>query len=138
MGHASSNLRRLKERLGSQIVFEAHRMPFSRTSFAAAVFIPIMMSPPARALGACDVGDLCTIQSALFGCKDASLIKRWIDLNIEISREAAETFIADKVTTGECAQFKEGDKLRITRYIGMRRIEVQRPGETERFIMLLK
>jgi hypothetical protein len=113
-------------------------MSFSREIFAAAVLIPILAGSPARALGSCEVGDLCAIQGPQFGCKDSSLIKRWIDINIETSREAAEAFIAEQEKAGICAQFKAGDHLRILRYIGMRRVEVQRPGETDRYIMLLK
>jgi hypothetical protein len=113
-------------------------MSTRRTVFATGLLVSIIASPEARALGSCDVGDLCTIQTALFGCKDSALIKRWIDTYVEENKEAAEAYISEQVKAGQCAEFKAGDKLRITRYIGMRRIEVQRPGETERFIMLLK
>jgi hypothetical protein len=104
----------------------------------AAGLVALLASSKAFALGACEVGDLCAIQGAQFGCKDPALIKRWIDLNVEVSREAAENFIAEQVSAGSCTKFKAGDRLRITRYIGMRRIEAQRPGETERYIILLK
>jgi hypothetical protein len=111
-------------------------MPFSKG--IAAILLVFFASPPAWALGSCEVGDLCVIQGAQFGCKDPSLIRRWIDLNVEVSREAAESFIAGQVEAGICAKFKEGDRLRIVRYIGMRRLEVQRPGETDRYFILLK
>jgi hypothetical protein len=113
-------------------------MSTRKSVFATGLLISLLASPQARALGTCDVGDLCTIQTALFGCKDPALIKHWIDTYVEENKEAAETYISEQVKAGLCAEFKAGDKLRITRYIGMRRIEVQRPGETERFIMLLK
>ncbi len=113
-------------------------MSVSRGLIAAALLIPACAIQPARAIGSCEVGDLCTIQDAQFGCKDQSMIKRWIDLNVEESRDAAESFIADQVNAGICARFKAGDRLRIMRYIGMRRLEVQRPGETDRYVILLK
>jgi hypothetical protein len=112
-------------------------MTFSK-AMAAAGLAAILASSPARALGACEVGDLCTVQGPQFGCKDPGPIKRWIELNVEVSREAAENFIAEQVAAGICTKFETGDRLRITRYIGMRRIEVQRPGETDRYIVLLK
>lgn len=113
-------------------------MSFRKALSVATVLLPVLASPPAQALGSCDVGDLCTIQTSLFGCKDKSLIKRWIDTYVDESKEAANDFIAKQVAAGQCAQFKEGDKLRIVRYLGMRRLEVERPGESERFILLLK
>jgi hypothetical protein len=112
-------------------------MFFSKRSAAAGLAVLLARSP-AWALGSCQVGDLCAIQGAQFGCKDPALIKRWIDLNVEVSRDAAENFIAEQVSAGLCAKFNEGDRLRITRYIGMRRLEVRRPGETDRYIILLK
>ncbi len=112
-------------------------MSFSK-GIVAAVLLAAWVGRPAWALGSCEVGDLCAIQGAQFGCKDPGLIKRWIDLNVEASREAAESFIAEQVEAGICARFKEGDRLRIVRYIGMRRLEVQRPNETDRYIILLK
>ncbi len=113
-------------------------MSFRKALFVATFVAPVLASPPAQALGSCEVGDLCTIQTSLFGCKDKSLIKRWIDTYVDENREAADDFIAKQVTAGQCAQFKAGDKLRIVRYLGMRRVEVERPGESERFIVLLK
>jgi hypothetical protein len=113
-------------------------MSFSKGFVAAAGLVVVLAAAPARALGACEVGDLCTVQGPQFGCKDLGPIKRWIELNVEVSRDAAENFIAEQVAAGMCAQFNKGDRLRITRYIGMRRVEVQRPGETERYIVLLK
>ncbi len=112
-------------------------MSFSK-GIVAALFLAACAGQSAWAHGSCEVGDLCTIEGAQFGCKDPALIKRWIDLNVEVSRDAAENFIAGEVEAGICARFKEGDRLRIVRYIGMRRLEVQRPNETERYIILLK
>ncbi len=86
----------------------------------------------------CKEGELCTLQNEQFGCKDLSQLKRWIDINIEIDRAAGDKFLADQVEAGQCAQFKTGDRLRIVHYMGMRRLEVQRAGETERFIILLR
>jgi hypothetical protein len=117
-------------------------MSFSKGMAAAGIaglLAGAMANTPARALVAsCEVGDLCVIQGAQFGCKDFGPIKRWIDLNIEVNREAADSFIAEQVGAGICARFNAGDRLRIVRYIGMRRVEVQRPGETDRYIVLLK
>ena len=115
----------------------AHRMTFSK-GMAAAGLVAVLAGSPARALDSCEVGDLCAVQGPQFGCKDPGPIKRWIELNVEVSREAAENFIAEQVAAGICAKFDKGDRLRITRYIGMRRIEVQRPGESDRYIVLLK
>lgn len=97
-----------------------------------------LSATPAIAQNACKIGDVCAIQSPLFGCRDPEPIKRWIDIYIEQDKDAAEKFIADQVSLGQCAQFKAGDRLRLLRYLGMRRLEVQRPGEATRFIMLLK
>lgn len=113
-------------------------MSLTRGIFARAVLIATIANSQARAGGACDIGELCSIQEPQFGCKDYSLIRRWIDINIEISREAADAYIAEQEKAGLCAQFKAGDQLRILRYIGMRRVEVQRPGESVRYIVLLK
>lgn len=120
---------------GAQYMSLSNRIAVASLVGAGIVFLA---SAPARAMGSCQVGDLCTVQGPQFGCKDPSLIKRWIDLNIEESREAAENFIAQQVAAGICAKFNQGDRLRITRYIGMRRIEVQRPGESDRYVILLK
>ena len=94
----------------------------------------------ARALATrgCRVGDVCVMQSALFGCKDQSDIKHWIDTYVDQDREAAEKYIDDQVVAGECARFQTGDKLLLMRYLGLRRLEVRRPGESQTFIMLLK
>ncbi|WP_294537536.1 hypothetical protein [uncultured Rhodoblastus sp.] len=112
-------------------------MSFSK-GLAAAGLLAVLAGAKASALGACAVGDLCTIQGPQFGCKDPGPIKRWIELNIEVGKDAAENFIDEQVAAGICAKFKGGDRLRITRYIGMRRVEVQRPGEAEHYIVLLK
>jgi hypothetical protein len=114
-----------------------HKDPFSAALLAAQLSNPFA-SLPARAEGACAVGEICALQSEAFGCKDASLIKRWVDLYVEEDRDAADRFIATQVEAGHCALFKPGARLKILRYVGMRRLEVQRADETERFIMLLK
>jgi len=103
-----------------------------------ALVLLMIAATPAAAEDDCKVGDTCVIQSPLFGCKDASLIKRWIDIYIETDKETAERFISDQVAAGQCARFKTGDKLRLLRYLGLRRLAVRRPGESETFIMLLK
>ena len=93
---------------------------------------------PASAFDSCKEGELCTLQSEQFGCKELGQLKRWVDLNIEIDRAAGDKYLADQVEARQCAQFKIGDRLRIVHYLGMRRLEVQRAGETERFIILLR
>ena len=113
-------------------------MRFYKGVFASVLLAILLSSPPAEAAGVCESGEICALQSEAFGCKDAGPIKRWVDLYVEESREAADRFIATQVETGQCAVFKPGARLRILRYVGMRRVEVQRAGETERFIMLLK
>jgi hypothetical protein len=113
-------------------------MRFYKGVFASVLLAILLSIPPAEAAGVCESGEICTLQSEAFGCKDASPIKRWVDLYVGESREAADRFIAAQVETGQCAVFKPGARLRILRYVGMRRVEVQRAGETERFIMLLK
>ena len=106
--------------------------------FAAVLLASLLSSPPAEAAGVCESGEICALQSEAFGCKDVSLIKRWVDLYVEANRESADRFIAAQVETGQCAVFKPGARLRILRYVGMRRVEVERAGENEKFIMLLK
>ena len=113
-------------------------MTFHKGVFAAVLPAILLSSPPAEAAGVCESGEICALQSEAFGCKDVSLIKRWVDLYVEESRESADRFIATQVETGQCAVFKPGARLRILRYVGVRRVEVQRDGENERFIMLLK
>jgi hypothetical protein len=110
----------------------------ARLLFALAIaFVPVSQ---ARALATkgCRIGDICVMQSPLFGCKDQSDIKRWIDTYVDQDRDAAEKYVDDQVATGECARFQTGDKLRLVRYLGLRRLEVRRPGESQSFIMLLK
>jgi hypothetical protein len=113
-------------------------MPFRKAILAAVLLSLATASPPARALGACNTGEVCALQSEQFGCRDLASIKRWVDLYVEQSREMADRYLAAQVEAGQCARFKTGDRLRIIRYVGMRRLEVQRAGETERFIILLK
>ena len=117
-------------------------MPLRKEIFAAALLpalLAIPLTSPAAGMdGACAVGEVCALQSETFGCKDASLIKRWVDIYVDENRDAADRFIAAQAEAGQCAEFKPGARLRILRYLGMRRLEVQRDGETERFIILLK
>lgn len=112
----------------------------SYSSFSRALFVLIAAAAAAPALAQpdCKVGDICVLQGPQFGCKDPNLIKRWIDLSIEESREAAERFLSELAAAGQCARFKTGDQLRIARYLGMRRLEAQRPGDSQSFIILLK
>jgi hypothetical protein len=104
------------------------------------IALALASASPARALATrgCRIGDICVMQSPLFGCKAQSDIKRWIDTYVDQDRDAAEKYIDDQVATGECARFQTGDKLRLVRYLGLRRLEVRRPGESQSFIMLLK
>ena len=116
-------------------------MPFHKGVFAAALVAGVLASPFASlagAAGVCEVGEVCALQAEAFGCKDAGMIKRWVDLYVEENRDSADRFIATQVGAGQCAVFKPGARLKILRYVGMRRLEVQRAGETQRFIMLLK
>jgi hypothetical protein len=113
-------------------------MPLRTGLLSAALLALATASLPARALGVCEAGAFCALQSEQFGCKDLAPIKRWVDLYVEQSRETADRYIATQVEAGQCALFKTGDRLLIIRYVGMRRVEVQRAGETERFILLLK
>lgn len=102
--------------------------------------LAVISAAPARALATrgCRIGDVCAMQSPLFGCKDLSDIKHWIDMYVDQNREAAEKYVDDQVAAGECARFQTGDKLLLVRYLGLRRLEVRRPGESQTFIMLLK
>jgi hypothetical protein len=128
--------------------FEPSNPPFSEALHAiskgvvTALLLASSLLTPFGSLaaesGVGESGEICILQSEAFGCKDASPIKRWVDLYVEENRESADRFIAAQVEAGQCAVFKPGDRLRILRYVGMRRLEVQRAGETERFIMLLK
>lgn len=110
-------------------------MSLSRAFFVLAA---AAWAAPAAAEPACQLGDICVIQSPLFGCKEAALIQRWIDLYVEQDRETAERFITDRAATGQCARFAAGDRLVLLRYLGMRRLEARRPGESQSFILLLK
>jgi hypothetical protein len=113
-------------------------MPYSSLSRALFVLIAAGAAAPAFAQPDCKVGDICVLQGPQFGCKDASLIKHWIDLSIEENRAAAERFLSERESVGQCARFKTGEQLRIVRYLGMRRLEAQRPGDSQSFIILLK
>ena len=112
-------------------------MPLRKAILLAALALAFA-GLPARAAGVCQTGAVCALQSEQFGCKDLASIKRWVDLYVEQDRETADLFLAAQVEAGRCALFKTGDRLRIVRYIGMRRVEVQRASETESFIILLK
>ncbi len=114
-----------------------HKGVFGAVLLAAQLANPSPALPPERTAPA-RWAQICALQSEEFGCKDSSLIKRWVDLYVEENRESADRFIATQVEAGQCAMFKPGARLQILRYVGMRRVEVQRAGETERFIMLLK
>jgi hypothetical protein len=113
-------------------------MSLSSHSRALFVLIATGAAAPAFAHADCKVGDVCVLQGPQFGCKEQSLIRRWIDLSIEESREAAESFLSEQAAAGQCARFKTGDELRIIRYLGMRRVEAQRPGDGQSFVILLK
>jgi hypothetical protein len=110
-------------------------MSFSRAFFVLAA---AAWAAPAAAEPACKLGDICVIQSPLFGCKEPALIQRWIELYVEQDRETAERFITDQAAAGQCARFATGDRLVLLRYLGMRRLEARRPGESQSFILLLK
>lgn len=109
--------------------------PLILLSAVASLFAPASL---ARAEEACRIGDVCTLQDPLFGCRDAELIKNWIDLYVAESREAAERFLSEQAAAGQCARFAAGDRLVPLRYLGMRRLEARRPGESQRYILLLK
>lgn len=97
--------------------------------------------PSARAADktvGCEMGEVCTLQGPQFGCKDFSDIKHWIDIYVDVDRDAAEKYIDDQVATGECTRFHTGDKLKLLRYLGLRRLEVRRPNDVQTFIILLK
>jgi hypothetical protein len=113
----------------------ARLMSFSRAFFVIAT---TAWAAPGAAEPACKLGDICVIQSPLFGCKEPALIQRWIELYVEQDRETAERFITDQAAAGQCARFAAGDRLVLLRYLGMRRLEARRPGESQSFILLLK
>lgn len=96
------------------------------------------MAAAAEMAAGCRIGDICALQGPLFGCKDFSDIKRWIDIYVDVSREAAEHYIDQQVALGQCARFHTGERLRLLRYLGLRRLEVRRPDEFQTFITLLK
>lgn len=108
-----------------------------RLFFLLAV-LPLSAAGSVRADSGCRIGDVCVLQNALFGCKDPSLIKRWIDLYVEQDPDAAEAFVSEETAAGRCARFERGERLILVRYLGIRRLEARRPGDSERFILLLK
>ena len=100
---------------------------------------PLAASSPAYALDGCHVGDICVLTFPLFGCRgDTAPLKRWVDLYVDESREAAEAYLDSEEKAGHCARFQVGDRLRILRYIGLSRLEASRPDETDRYTILLK
>ncbi len=110
----------------------------ARLLFALALAALPASAARALATKGCRIGDICVMQSPLFGCKQQSDIKQWIDTYVDKDRETAEKYIDDQVAAGECARFQTGDKLRLVRYLGLLRLEVSRPGESQIFIVLLK
>jgi len=110
--------------------------PFGLLIAALALLAPA--SAHAEAKVRCAVGDICELTFPLFGCKDGDPLKRWVELYVDASRADAEAYLDTQEKSGQCVRFFKGDKLRIVRYIGMSRLEVARPGETQRWLMLLK
>ncbi len=110
----------------------------ARLLFALAFAVVPVSQARALATKGCRIGDICVMQSPLFGCKQQSDIKQWIDTYVDQDRAAAEKYVDDQVAAGECARFQTGDKLRLVRYLGLLRLEVRRPGDSQSFIMLLK
>lgn len=86
----------------------------------------------------CAVGDICELTFPLFGCKDEKPLRRWVEIYVDDSRNAAEAYLTEQENSGQCVRFQKGDKLRILRYIGLSRLEASRPDETQRWLMLLK
>jgi hypothetical protein len=86
----------------------------------------------------CAVGEICELTFPLFACKTGDPLKRWVELYVDQSRDMAEAYLDTQEKAGQCVRFVKGDKLRIVRYIGMSRLEVSRPDETQRWLMLLK
>lgn len=105
---------------------------------AALVSLLTLAATAAPQEDACEPGGLCALQSEQFGCKELAPLKRWVDIYVENSRAAADRYMETRIQSGECARFRKGDRLRVIRYVGMRRVEVQRAGETQSFILLLK
>jgi hypothetical protein len=105
--------------------------------FAAALML-FGAGAPGLAFADCRVGDICVLQADLFGCKSLKLIKQWVDIYVDQDRRAAERFIDSEASVGQCARFNKGDRLRIVRYLGLRRLVAHRAGETDNFILLLK
>jgi len=101
---------------------------------AAVLAVPAHAEPKVR----CAVGDICELTFPLFGCKDGEPLKRWVEIYVDDSRDLAEAYLDTQEKAGKCVRFAKGDKLRIVRYIGMSRLEVTRPDETQRWLMLLK
>lgn len=113
-------------------------MSFSKQLVVASALMILGVAAPARARADCRVGDICVLQADLFGCKNLKLIKEWVDIYVDQDRRAAEKFIDSQASLGQCARFRKGDRLRIVRYLGLRRLVAHRAGETDNFILLLK
>lgn len=104
-------------------------------AFPALVLLaPAHAEPKVR----CAVGEICELTFPLFACKDGDPLRRWVELYVDDSRAAAEAYLDTQEKAGQCLRFNKGDKLRIVRYIGMSRLEVSRPDENQRWLMLLK
>ena len=100
----------------------------ARLLFALALARPLAANTASvLATIGCRIGDICAMQSPLFGCKDLSDVKHWIDTYVDQNREAAEKYVDEQVAAGECARFQTGDKLLLVRYLGLRRLEVLLP-----------
>lgn len=111
---------------------------FAALPCAALLFAPLPPAAAAESGARCKVGDICELTFPLFGCKDGKPLKKWVDIYVDESRDAAEAYLTDEVKAGQCVRFEKGDKLRILRYIGMSRLEAARPDEDQRWLMLLK
>jgi hypothetical protein len=108
-------------------------------ALAGAAFVSALApSAPAAAGARCNVGDICELTFPLFGCKNEIPLKKWVEIFVDDSRDAAEAYLSGEVKTGLCVRFEKGDRLRILRYIGLSRLEAARPGEDQRWLMLLK
>jgi hypothetical protein len=86
----------------------------------------------------CAVGDICELTFPLFGCKDDKPLRQWVELFVNGSAQKAETYLDQQEDAGNCVRFHKGERLRIVRYIGLSRLEAERPDETQRWLMPLK
>jgi len=104
------------------------------------VCLPLLAPTPAYAQAKvrCAVGDVCELTFPLFGCKDGEPLKKWVEIFVDESHQKAEEYLTTEENAGRCVRFYKGEKLRILRYIGLSRLEAARPGEDQRWLMLLK